>query len=198
MARLLRVFVTVVLAAAAVAGCQRSAPGAGESDSAGARTQARALGVAPAQTSGRSEIPIAPADPEMELTEAQWKERLTPAEFEILRDHGTEPAYSGDLLDEKREGTYVCAACGQELFASDTKFESGTGWPSFYTPIEGGVGTQVDDSLGMRRVEVHCSRCGGHLGHVFTDGPEPTGLRYCINSEAMDFEPAAQHGEAAE
>lgn len=123
-------------------------------------------------------------------TDAQWRQRLTPAEYRILRDHGTERPYSSPLNDEHRAGTFVCAACANRLFSSRTKFESGTGWPSFYQPIDNGaVGRTTDRSLGMVRTEVHCADCGGHLGHVFRDGPRPTGLRYCINGVAMDFRP---------
>jgi peptide-methionine (R)-S-oxide reductase len=106
----------------------------------------------------------------------------------VLRRHGTEPPGSCALLSEKRGGRFVCAGCQQPLFVSDRKFESGTGWPSFFAPLEGSIGTTVDRSYGMTRTEVHCSRCGGHLGHVFPDGPPPTGLRYCINGVALTFE----------
>ena len=126
----------------------------------------------------------------MNLTEDQWRERLTSEQFRVLRKHGTEPAGSSPLDDVKEPGTFVCAGCGQELFKTKTKFDSGTGWPSFYEPIEGAVGTTTDRSFFMTRTEVHCSRCGGHLGHVFNDGPQPTGLRYCMNGVAMEFEPA--------
>ena len=122
-------------------------------------------------------------------TDEEWQQTLTPEQFRVLRRHGTEPPGSSRLNVEKREGRFVCAGCGQELFASDTKFESGTGWPSFWAPLEGAVGTTTDRSYGMTRVEVHCSRCGGHLGHLFPDGPAPTGNRYCMNGEAMDFQP---------
>ncbi len=108
----------------------------------------------------------------------------------MLREEGTERAFTGEFHDHHAEGTYLCAGCGQPLFRSSTKFDSGTGWPSFYEAIEGAVETRVDRALGMVRTEVHCSRCGGHLGHVFPDGPEPTGMRYCINSVSLDFEPA--------
>jgi len=127
---------------------------------------------------------------EVNLTEDQWRERLTPEQFRVLRKHGTEPAGSSPLDDVKEPGTFVCAGCEQPLFKTATKFDSGTGWPSFYEPIEGAVGTTTDRSFFMTRTEVHCSRCGGHLGHVFNDGPAPTGLRYCMNGVAMEFEPA--------
>jgi peptide-methionine (R)-S-oxide reductase len=123
--------------------------------------------------------------------EAEWKQLLTPEQFQVLREHGTEPRGTSPLNKEKREGTFVCGACGLPLFTSDTKYESGTGWPSFYRPIDGAIGTTTDTSYGMRRVEVHCSRCGGHLGHVFPDGPAPTGERYCMNGVALRFEPRA-------
>ncbi|HMB53661.1 MAG TPA: peptide-methionine (R)-S-oxide reductase MsrB [Thermoanaerobaculia bacterium] len=127
---------------------------------------------------------------EVTKSEQEWKQELSAEEFHILREQGTERAFSGDLWDHHEEGVYVCAACGQELFDSKTKFDSGTGWPSYYEPIaEEAVGTETDRSYGMRRTEVHCSRCGGHLGHIFPDGPQPTGLRYCINSASLDFEP---------
>jgi peptide-methionine (R)-S-oxide reductase len=124
-----------------------------------------------------------------QLTDAEWRARLTPEQYRILRGHGTERAGSCALNYEKRAGTFSCAGCGQKLFKSGKKFESGTGWPSFDQPLEGAVGTTEDRSFGMHRTEVHCSNCGGHLGHVFPDGPPPTGLRYCINGEAMNFEP---------
>jgi peptide-methionine (R)-S-oxide reductase len=123
-------------------------------------------------------------------TEAEWRTLLTPEQFRVLRKHGTERPHSSPLNDEHRHGRFVCAACGLPLFRSETKFESGTGWPSFYAPIEHGVATSEDRSLFFARVEVHCRRCGGHLGHVFDDGPEPTGLRYCMNGVALSFESA--------
>jgi len=125
-----------------------------------------------------------------EKTDAEWQETLTPAQYAVLRKHSTEPRGSSPLNKEKREGHFKCAGCGQELFTSDTKYESGSGWPSFYAPVSNdAVGETVDQSYGMTRTEVHCSSCGGHLGHVFPDGPRPTGLRYCMNGAALDFTP---------
>lgn len=125
---------------------------------------------------------------EFDLTPEEWRERLTPAEFRVLREEGTERAFTSPLNDEKREGTYVCAGCENPVYSSEAKFDSGTGWPSFYQPIrETAVGTSKDFKLIYPRTEVHCARCGGHLGHIFDDGPAPTGLRHCINGVALDF-----------
>jgi len=124
------------------------------------------------------------------LSEAEWRQKLTPEQFSVLRKHATERAGTSPLNQEKRPGTFVCAGCGKELFAADTKFESGTGWPSFFAPLDEAIGTTEDRSFFMKRVEVHCADCGGHLGHVFEDGPRPTGLRYCMNGAAMAFKPA--------
>jgi peptide-methionine (R)-S-oxide reductase len=123
-------------------------------------------------------------------TDAEWRAQLTPEQFRVLREHGTERAGTSPLNNEKRKGVFHCAGCEQALFASDTKFESGTGWPSFFRPLPGAVGTKTDRSFFMTRTEVHCSRCGGHLGHVFDDGPAPTGLRYCMNGVSLTFVPA--------
>lgn len=124
------------------------------------------------------------------LSDAEWRARLTPERYAIMRGHATEPPGSCALLHEKRAGSFACAGCGQILFKSGTKFESGTGWPSFDQPVEGATETGTDRSHGMIRSEVHCARCGSHLGHVFPDGPPPAGLRYCINGMALDFSPA--------
>jgi peptide-methionine (R)-S-oxide reductase len=123
-------------------------------------------------------------------TEAEWRKLLTPERYHVLREHGTERPGSCALNYESRPGSFTCAGCGQKLFQSGTKFDSRTGWPSFNTPIEGAVETSVDRSMWAVRTEVHCSNCGGHLGHVFDDGPAPTGLRYCMNGVAMNFQPA--------
>jgi peptide-methionine (R)-S-oxide reductase len=124
-----------------------------------------------------------------QLTEAEWRQRLTPEQYRVLRQHATEAPSSCALLYEKRPGTFACAGCGQPLFEAQAKFESGTGWPSFFNPIPGSIATTEDTSYGMTRTEVHCARCGSHLGHVFPDGPPPTGLRYCINGVATNFQP---------
>ena len=133
---------------------------------------------------------------EVSYTEEEWRRRLTPEQYHVLREEGTERAGTSPLNHEKRTGTFACAGCDQPLFSSETKYDSGTGWPSFWAPIDGAVGTSVDRTLWMVRTEVHCSRCGGHLGHVFEDGPPPTGLRYCMNGLALTFVPAESEGDA--
>ena len=122
-------------------------------------------------------------------TDDEWRAKLTPEQFQVLRMHGTERPGTSPLNKESRAGVFRCAGCGAELFASDTKFDSGTGWPSFWAPLEDAVETTTDRKYGMERTEVHCARCKGHLGHVFEDGPRPTGLRYCMNGVSLDFEP---------
>lgn len=134
--------------------------------------------------------PAEAKDYPIRLSEAEWRKKLTKDEFRILREAGTERPYTSPLNKEKRRGTFVCAGCGNELYSSRTKYDSGTGWPSFWKAEPGAVSTSVDYKLGFPRTEVHCADCGGHLGHIFGDGPKPTGKRHCINGLAMDFRPA--------
>ncbi len=140
----------------------------------------RWLKTAPALAAGKAAEKF-----EIEKTDAEWRAQLTPQQYEILRNEGTERPFSSPLLNEHRKGIFACAGCDLPLFSSETKFDSGTGWPSFYKPLDNAVGTTEDRTFGMTRTEVHCRRCGGHLGHVFDDGPAPTGLRYCINSASL-------------
>lgn len=140
------------------------------------------FGAASARAKGKFEIT---------KTDAQWKQQLTADQYYVLRQEGTERPFTSPLNKEKRAGTFICAGCQLPLFSSKTKYDSGTGWPSFYAPLPKAVGTSTDTLLGYPRAEVHCRRCGGHLGHVFEDGPRPTGLRYCMNGDAMLFRPGA-------
>ena len=143
---------------------------------------------------------VGPVDvPKLELTDDEWRKRLTPEQFDVLRSSGTERPFCGALLDNKTTGVYSCAACGLPLFSSDAKFHSGTGWPSFFQPIaEGNIAEQADHSYGMVRTEINCARCDGHLGHVFSDGPQPSGLRYCMNSASLKFTPSDQLASLAD
>lgn len=144
------------------------------------------IAIAAAMLPGENDSAQAAKFPVM-LTPAQWKQKLTPQQFAVLREASTEHPFTSPLNKEHRAGTFSCAGCDQKLFSSKTKFDSGTGWPSFWQPLPRAIGTSNDSALGYSRTEVHCSRCGGHLGHVFDDGPKPTGLRYCMNGAAMKF-----------
>jgi peptide-methionine (R)-S-oxide reductase len=150
-------------------------------------TGAVALTSAAAYLALNSESEAAEGTFEVELAPAEWRDRLTEEEYAVLREEATEAPFSSPLNEEQRAGIFTCGGCGQDVYSSETKFMSGTGWPSFWDNLEGAVGTKTDYKLIYPRTEVHCSRCGGHLGHIFEDGPEPTGLRHCLNGVALDF-----------
>ena len=143
----------------------------------------------PGRTGSMKPIAMSHEPYDVEHTDEEWRKQLSPSAYAVLRQHGTERAFTSPLNREKRAGTFLCAGCGQTLFSSNDKYESGSGWPSFIRALPGAVGTETDDTHGMIRTEVHCARCGGHLGHVFEDGPRPTGERFCMNGVALDFKP---------
>jgi peptide-methionine (R)-S-oxide reductase len=157
----------------------------------GGGAAALALGLIGIRALGGARAQAAPTETfTVTHTDAEWRKQLTPAQYNVLRQEGTERPYSSPLNDEHHDGVFACAGCAQELFSSKTKFDSGTGWPSFWKPLDKAIMEHSDRTLGMERTEVRCARCGGHLGHVFDDGPAPTGLRYCMNGVAMTFKTA--------
>jgi len=155
------------------------------------RTALSALAAVAGASVMRGQLASSAEEAQIVLTDAEWRRKLTPEQYAILRKDGTEPPFSSPLLNEHRKGVFACAGCGNDLFSSATKFDSGTGWPSFWAPLDNAVSTREDRSFGMVRTAVSCRRCDGHLGHVFDDGPKPTGLRYCMDGLALTFKPAA-------
>ena len=155
------------------------------------RTALSALAAVAGASVMRGQMASSAEEGHIVLTDAEWRRKLTPEQYAILRKDGTEPPFSSPLLNEHRKGVFACAGCGNDLFSSATKFDSGTGWPSFWAPLDNAVSTRQDRSFGMVRTAVSCRRCDGHLGHVFDDGPKPTGLRYCMDGLALTFKPAA-------
>ena len=155
------------------------------------RTALSALAAVAGASVMRGQLASSAEEAQIVLTDAEWRRKLTPEQYAILRKDGTEPPFSSPLLNEHRKGVFACAGCGNDLFSSATKFDSGTGWPSFWAPLDNAVSTHQDRSFGMVRTAVSCRRCDGHLGHVFDDGPKPTGLRYCMDGLALTFKPAA-------
>jgi methionine-R-sulfoxide reductase len=196
------VFITAAMAVLASAFAWQSDSKTGSSPSKTTRPPAGQKGVRMVRVKvfDRAGELVGPLEmPKLTLTAAEWKKRLTPDQFKILRSSGTERPFCGVLLDNKKKGVYACAGCGLPLFTSDSKFESGTGWPSFFQPIAvENVAEREDKSHGMVRIEVNCTRCDGHLGHVFPDGPRPTGLRFCLNSESLQFTPMEEVAKLAD
>jgi peptide-methionine (R)-S-oxide reductase len=179
------------IALAAVLALLSACSGGSSGDTKGSGTESKKEPAADNKEAGADKKDPEPVAAPLPKTEAEWKARLTPQQYEVLREKGTERPHTGEYVNNHEVGIYRCAGCGEALFKSSDKFESGTGWPSFTQPAsEGVIASEEDQSHGMQRSEVHCARCGGHMGHVFTDGPKPTGLRYCINSVSLKFEAA--------